>query len=107
MKHNTTSLINELEKSNTQIEFIFVISSELHSVLDFFLNQGFKISKFNGLTGIQSVEKTLLEYQYFRVLHFLYWGLTANNWKHDPIDKEYLEQLKERILNSYNSKPTN
>ena len=46
MKHNTTSLINELEKSNTQIEFIFVISSELHSVLDFFLNQGFKISRY-------------------------------------------------------------
>ncbi|TDP01553.1 hypothetical protein [Flavobacterium sp. 245] len=105
MNYKTTSgLITALNNTQTKKDFFLIISNEFHLAIDFFMNKGYSINKINGLIGIQSIANYLDEYQYFRDLHYLYWGLYCAHWTHDPIEEKYYDNLKEIINNSYNTK---
>ena len=106
-KHQSTKeLMHSLMCKINKKEFIDEISNDFQSVSDYFVSKGHQIDKQTGFLGKQILDvKDIFIYQYFRDLHFIYWGITARNWPtFDLIDEIYYENLKRIIEIDYNSK---
>ncbi len=98
---NTKELLDHLSSLNTKKEVENFIATELNNAIMDFNTNGYKVDITNGFIGQQILKAVdLLKYQYFRDLHFLYYGLKGN-WiiKEESI---YFNTLKSSVESIYN-----
>lgn len=101
---NTKEFIAKLKMINSKIEFFKLIENELTCLINNFEKKGYKVDKQNGFIGKQILQDDvdLFAYQYFRDVHFLYWGFKGNWNTFDRIDLIYYEKLQEIVEGLYN-----
>jgi len=104
-KDYTEGLLKKLNQSEDKIEFNHILKTEFDSCSNYFIEKGHNLDIVKGFIGRQILnDKDLFIYQYYRDLHFIYWGLKGN-WKtFDPIDTIYYDNLQRIVAATYDSK---
>jgi hypothetical protein len=100
---NTKELIDKLRNIKSKNDFIGLIKNELNQIINHFNQKGYNVDIQKGFVGRQVLQddNDLFDYQYFRDVHFLYWGLNGDWNTFDSIDKIYYDKLKDIIESLY------
>lgn len=103
---STKDLIQTLTNLTSKHDFIKEIETDLDLVIQNLKNKGYQVDKTVGLVGKQRLNgNDIFVYQYLRDLHFIFWGLTTNNWQtFEPFETIYYSNLNMIILEYYNNK---
>lgn len=102
---STYKLLLRLSNMARKTDYLNYIDYELGNTIQALQNAGYQINKNTGLTGRHSFKTAndIVLFSYYRELHFIYYGLTNNQWVYDPVDKLYLIGLQGFVSAQYNS----
>jgi hypothetical protein len=104
---STFNLLEMLSQQKGKTDYFQIVQQEINSTLAQLQTLNYKINIKDGLDGVQAFQTThsLYLFQYFRDLHFMYWGLQGSWPTVDPIDKMYYIGLRGFVENQFNSLP--
>lgn len=100
---STTTLLHVLSSKASKSSYLNDLSIELDYLVDHFNQNGYQVHKKEGFIGPQILQKKDFHlYQYFRDVHFIFWGLSTNIWISDKIDDYYYNALKATVEEQFN-----
>lgn len=104
---NTFKTLITLSRMTSKANYLNYITNELATTNQTLTNAGYNINTNVGLIGRQSFNNIndMMNFEYFREVHYIYHGLTSDNWNFDPIDRLFYIGLKGFVENQYNSLP--
>lgn len=97
-KHQSIDqLLISLEKLKDKESFLKEVADEFDEVRKYLSDKGLAINIFKGLEYKQPITNEVDNYQYFRDLHFIFWGVMKNHWECDNKELEYYNQLRLKV----------
>lgn len=101
----TDGLFLLLSRQQTKQDYLKTVESQLDWCVSELSRLGYKVDKKTGLIGEQAFNnRSALEvYSLLRDMHYVFWGLTTNNWIYDQVDKTYYIGLRGFVESQYNS----
>lgn len=103
-KHQSIDqLLISLEKLKDKESFLKEVADEFDEVRKYLSDKGLAINIFKGLEHEQSITNEVSSYQYFRDLHYIFWGIKNNQWKYYKGEEEYYNSLRFKAESIYNS----
>jgi len=102
----TKSLLDLLEKKETQQAINKTIDEQLYNLINYFTHKGYRVDSIYGFEKDSVLkDEDISVYHYFRDVFFLNYGI-LNDWnKFDTNEKIYYNSLKNDFLEIYDSKP--
>lgn len=102
----TFNLMLRLSEQRNKVDYITLLGNELNQIVADLTGLGYNVTAQQGLVGRHSMNiNDLYLYQYFRDVHFIYWGLQNNQWNNDPIDELYYRGLEGFVSTQYQKLP--
>ena len=100
---STFNLIGELNQQMSKKDYLDLVNTELKKLVTKLSQRGYKIDEQQGLIGRQVIitSADLELFQYFRDIHFIYWGLSNNKWIYDNFESVYYNSLKQIVTDQY------
>ena len=104
---STFKTLLQLSQMATKNDYLNYVSHELNAVTQTLQNAGYNINANAGLVGRQSLNtlNDIVNFEYFREMHFIYHGLSGNGWTYDPVDQVYFIGLQGFVTSQYNHLP--
>lgn len=104
---NTFNLLLKLSTQKSKKDYLNLADQELSDIVSQLKQLGYNIDKKTGFIGEQSLKpmQHIFIYQYFRDVHFIYWGIKNNQWDNDPVDELYYRGIQGFITNQYKQLP--
>ena len=104
-QQSTEKVLHSLVDTQTKEEMKLFIESKFEEITSYFAAKGHNIDKKKGFVGRQVLaDNDIFIYQYYRDMHFIYWGLQGDWSTFDPFDKIYYFNLQRIIEELYSNK---
>lgn len=104
---NTFSLMLRLSSQKSKSDYMNLVQTELTNLINHFTKNGYNININHGMVGQQTFKtmQDLYTYNFFRDVHFIYWGLNGNWNTNDPLDELYYRGLEGFVSTQYSLLP--